>query len=189
MKRPVLVCILSAICFCTQAQNTADLVCTALNNIIADLEKGSQLDRLKGSFFSPPKNNGLEAQEFNATENFPLAQKTTLVDSSKKIGNPYRSIKALILKETQDSDALSATMQKAFTAFDRAFNDCLGPQKYSYTGPAQQIVKVHKAQSTFTRQIGRIPTTDNYMHIIIYIEQSKKDDKYVDELYMVIKRG
>ncbi|MES2373711.1 MAG: hypothetical protein V4557_14120 [Bacteroidota bacterium] len=189
MKQLIFVCAFLMISYCALSQSKAEEVCAAINKYFSEVEKGGQLDRIKGSLFAPAKYNGTIAQEFSATENFPLAQTTTLVDTSQKAGNPYRKIKALMLKETLDSDGLSANMQKIFSAFDIAFRNCLLPQKYNYVGPADQVIKLHKAESSFTKSIGRGYRTDEHLHANIYVEQTKKEDKYIHELYIVLSRG
>ena len=189
MKKRILACAFLMISYCAQSQSKAEEVCAAINKYFSEVGKGGQFDAIKGSLFAPAKYNGMVAQEFSATENFPLAQTTTLVDTSKKAGNPYRKLKALMLRETLDSDALSANMQKIFSAFDMAFRNCLLPQKFNYKGPAEQIVKVHKVESSFTNSIGRGYRTDEHIHAQIYVEETKKDDKYIHELYILLGRG
>jgi hypothetical protein len=203
MKKAILLCFFIAAVFFTKAQPTPapsatptvspEELCGAAMGFLNELITGSQYEKVLGSIYSKSSFYGSEWREYNSTENFPLAKRTTIVDTNSL--SSYRSAKALMLSQTLPTAKIGKDMLHFFDALSSLLEKCLVPQKYEYD-LSPQLVEIHVLKLSFHKEM---PSTDkglfsslqfgNHIELEVYIDQAKnKDGTFTNELYLRFER-
>jgi len=203
MKKATLLCFFIAAVFISKGQPvpaplttptvSPQELCEAATGFLNELITGSQYQKILGSIYSKSSGYGMEMREYNATENFPLGKRTTIVDTNG-LSN-YRSAKVLLISETFPTPGIGKDMVKFFDAISTLLEKCLVPQKYEFD-LSPQLVKLHELKLSFHKEL---PSKEkslfsnlqfgNRIELEVYIDQAKnKDGTFTNELYLRFRR-
>ncbi len=194
MKIVYLISILALFNFSVFAQPTpaakpvsGEDICKAVLTFLTDI-KESQLQSYIGE--RTFKNDGLSPSEYTSLQKFPLAMKTTIIDTGVLLH--YRSAKVLMVEETVATETISPKMKDYFDQLNKLFAGCLVPNHFEYESSVR--FSFYKFETSFSF---KIPSTGafgnmragNSLKANVYIDQKKNNNgTFTNQLYIYLRR-